>query len=201
MRRAAIALACLLSGCIADIRPAIHYTDGHAKAVQRVAQRETARAVPESREAERWATVHWHAHRSRNWTKAMLRHKGPPRMPLEVPQARADEREVRVEDMELGTYETDIETEKKIVAAGKGLLGKALGIGGAGGTGLIALFMGYRRKIMGLLKQKDRALDEYDEGIEKAIPDEERRKIKLGVAALAEHAARNEERKRLNHEG
>lgn len=141
-------LACLmiLCGCIADMRPAISYADGHLREVKRVAEVEVGRASPGSPEREQWASMDFHARRGLAWTDVMLDHKGAPEIPCPVPRVPTDLREVAQEDRLLQQYEAEVETERALRGAASNWLGGLVGAG-AGGGGILAIALPFLRRM------------------------------------------------------
>lgn len=94
-------------------------------------------------------------------------------------------------------YAEDIESE----AAWRGLLqpftsGWGFGTTDAVGGGTFGILSVVVAALARKLRRKNRALDEYDEGIEQGLPSAQRRRIKLGADGEREHEERKKRRQR-----
>lgn len=191
IRRLGILLALTVGSCIADIRPAIYSTDRH---VADIIVTNRAEHIPEELRRE---LIEFHGVRALAWTKIMRKHKGDPEPMFVIPHRPENKREVEEEDDRMKVYDADVDTEidlgRKMRGAWTGILA---GLGVSGGSGAIALFMQYRKKLKLLLRAKDsilaakdRAIDQYDEAMN-TLPQKRRIALGKGIELQQEHAIR-----------
>ena len=179
-----IPMIVLASSCIADIRPAIYSTDRHVADII-VANR--ADHIPAE---ERWELIEFHAKRALAWTTIMRKHKDDPEPMFVIPHRPENKREIDEEDDRMKEYDADVDTEIDLGRKARGALGGILaGVGISSGSGMLALFMGYRKKLKALLRMKDRAIDQYDQALD-TLPQAKRERIGKGMELQQEHAVR-----------
>ncbi|KKL17950.1 hypothetical protein LCGC14_2480410 [marine sediment metagenome] len=159
------------------------------------AVQEQARERPPSteREAERLTEIKLVALDGVELAKLDLKRSGHPNRPVPRP---TDHAAVR---FETERYAEDVEAE----AAWRGLLepftsGWGLGATDAVGGGAFGVLGVVVTALLRKLRRKDRALDEYDEGVRRAIPEADRKKIKLGPDGEREHEERKNRRLRAS---
>lgn len=190
----ALLLVCLLAGC-ADQRMALTYGQGHASEAQAVV-RSAYRAATTAPAREQLRLADWHLTRSVGWSKAHLRLYKGPAPTIRIPTTREDEEAVVTEKINQRQFKADVDTDLARQEAATGWLG-LLGLGGGaltGGGGILALLLRHKkvgRIIRGLrdtVAGKDRALDQYDVGVDR-LADRTRRGFK-GTDMEREHAAR-----------
>ena len=181
----------ILCSCIADMRLAIYSTDRHVADIA-VANRSDHIPAEERREL-----IDFHVKRALAWTTIMRKHKGDADPVPTIPHRPEDKREIDEEDALMAEYESDVDTEidlgRKVRGALSGILA---GVGVSGGSGILALFMQYRKKLRALLRAKDaivqakdRAIDQYDQALD-TLPQAKRKKIGMGIELRQEHAVR-----------
>lgn len=188
MRHIALSLVSLaLTGCFADIRPAIDATDQHVRAMKTAAR---AEHIPAQ---ERLELISFHVTRGLGWTTAMIKHKGPPAegTRITIPRSPEDKREIEEEDLGLDDYNVDIDTEEDLKAKGRGWLTKVVG-GGTLATvaSALALFNRYKKKVRGIIKGKDRAIDAYDRVVDENLTQAKRIAVGGDPDMKREHAVR-----------